>query len=403
MTATPPIPANEPARLSELADYDIDYTDVQSNFKELTELAAKIAGTPISMVNLIDNYTEWSISAFGREAGQTPRGDTVCQYTIMGDDPFEVKDMTADPRFKDEGFVTADPYFRYYLGVPLRSRNGFNLGSLCVIDRIQKSIDPEKIELLKIIANEIVKRLRSIKVMRNLQEKVADLQHTQKKIAHDIRGPLGGIIGLSQILADQGEDNNMEEVLEAFNLIQKSGTSILELADEILTSGGIMGKKQAGLMSYQLNLLSFKEKLLKLYQPQAKNKNIDFTVTITPETEKVTFSKNKLMQVTGNLISNSMKFTPDNGMIAVDLELKLENGYKILTIKVKDSGIGLSAEKIDLILNGNVSSTDGTDGEKGYGFGLALVRHLVDSLQGSMKISSSPGKGAEFEVTLPQA
>lgn len=402
MRFTPPIPADESARLSELADFDIDFTDIQSNFKELTELAAKIAGTPISMVNLIDNYTLWSVSTFGLETEQTPREESICQYTLMESTPFEVKDLREDSRFLDKDFVTGEPRLRYYLGVPIRSGNGYNLGSLCVIDRVKKELEPEKIELLKIIANEIVKRLKSIKFMNILQEKVNDLQQTQKKIAHDIRGPLGGIIGLSQIISDQGEDNNMEEVLEAFSLIQKSGTSILELADEILTSGEPGGKKQSTLMGYQLTLQAFKEKLEKLYRPQAKNKNINFHISTTPETETITFSKNKLMQITGNLISNSMKFTPDNGTISVDLALKLEQGLKNLTIKVKDSGIGLNSEKIDTILNGNASTSDGTGGEKGYGFGLSLVKHLVDSLHGTMQINSSPGEGAEFVIKVPQ-
>jgi signal transduction histidine kinase len=402
MTVTSPIPSNESERLAELADFDIDFTDSQNNFKELTELAAKIAGTPISMINLIDNYTLWSISTFGMDNEQTPREESICQYTIMENHPFEVRDLANDARFQEKEFVTDEPNLRYYLGVPLRSKNGLNLGSLCVMDRVKKALDPEKIELLKIIANEIVKRLRSINVMRNLQEKVVDLQQTQKKIAHDIRGPLGGIIGLSQIISDQGEDNNMDEVLEAFSLIQKSGTSILELADEILTNGEQSGRKQSGLMGYQLNLLVFKEKIEKLYQPQARNKNITFTITTSPETETVSFSKNKLMQITGNLISNSMKFTPDNGTISVTLVLKMEQGHKVLSIKVKDSGIGLSSEKIDLILAGTAASTDGTNDEKGYGFGLALVKHLVDSMRGTMKIHSSPGKGAEFEIMLVQ-
>lgn len=404
MALTSLIPANEAERLAEFADFDIDLTDTQNNFKELTELAARIAGTPISMINLIDNYTLWSVSTFGMDNEQTPREESICQYTIIEKDSFEVKDLSTDHRFQEKQFVTEDPNLRYYLGIPIRTQNGNNLGSLCVMDKVRKSsLDPEKVELLKIIANEIVKQLKSIKIMRNLQEKVSTLQQTQKKIAHDIRGPLGGIVGLSQIISEQGEDNNMEEVLEAFSLIQKSGTSILELADEILTNGEPAGKKESGLHGYQLNLLAFKEKLQKLYQPQARNKNIDFTIITSPETETVIFSKNKLMQITGNLISNSMKFTPDNGKISVSLTLKMENGHKKLTIKVADSGIGLSGDKIDSILAGSASSTEGTGGEKGYGFGLTLVKHLVDSLQGTMKIHSSPGDGAEFEVTLVQS
>ena len=114
--------------------------------------------------------------------------------------------------------------------------------------------------------------------------------------------------------------------------------------------------------------------------------------------------KNKLLQITGNLISNAMKFTPNGGNVIADLNLKVEKGQtNNLRIKVSDTGVGLDKAGIDKILAGTATSTDGTGGEPGYGFGLALVKHLVDSLKGKMHIYSEPGQGATFEINLPQA
>lgn len=75
----------------------------------------------------------------------------------------------------------------------------------------------------------------------------------------------------------------------------------------------------------------------------------------------------------------------------------------LLQINVTDTGVGLSQIAIDTILLGKATSTDGTSGEQGYGFGLALVKHLVDTLKGTMRIYSHPDQGANFEVILPQA
>jgi signal transduction histidine kinase len=74
-----------------------------------------------------------------------------------------------------------------------------------------------------------------------------------------------------------------------------------------------------------------------------------------------------------------------------------------LQIKVTDTGVGLDTATIGAILQGNISSTDGTMGEHGYGFGLALVKHLTEGLKGTLQIYSMPGKGATFEVNLPQS
>jgi signal transduction histidine kinase len=258
---------------------------------------------------------------------------------------------------------------------------------------------------MKIIADEIVARLKTFKVMEGLKSRLLEAKQTQKKVAHDIRGPLGGIVGLAQIIRDQGESNQMDEVLEFINLIHKSGNSILDLAEEILEThkekGGI--KPAATPTGNEFNLTVFKDKLEKLYGPQAKHKNIRFQVLTTTLTEKVPFSKNKLLQITGNLISNAMKFTPEGGEVTVDLRLIINSDMLALQILVTDSGVGMSAENMNAILSGNASSTEGTGGEQGFGFGLALVKHLVDSLDGKIAITSERGKGTTFEINLPQS
>jgi len=396
-----PVPENEFERLISLSNLDLDYSDHQNNFKDLAKLAAKVAGTSISLVNMIDSLTQWTISNYGMDIDQMLREDTVCQYTIMNNEPLEIGDLSTDERFREKSYVTGDPNIRYYYGVPLQLSAGLNIGSLCVIDSQQRALDPEKIELLKIIADEIVGRLKTFKVMDSLKAKLLEANNTHKKVAHDIRGPIGGIIGLASIIQDQGPNNQMEEVLEFISLIHKSGNSVLDLADEILSSH--KPEPKTGIVAAnEFNISVFKDKLLKLYEPQARNKNIRFEVNTRPETETVPFSKNKLLQIAGNLISNSMKFTPEHGEVKVDLDLTVNQFDKTLVITVKDTGIGLTEEAAKAILNGTSGTTDGTGGESGYGFGLALVKHLIESLKGNLRINSEPGEGATFIVTLPQ-
>lgn len=395
-----PVPANEKDRLLSLSALDIDYTDHHNNFKDLAKLAAKVTGTSISLVNMVDSLTQWSLSNYGLDIDQMVRQDSVCQYTVMENNHFEVDDLTEDDRFKDKYYVSGYPNARYYYGVPLTIGNGINIGALCVLDTEKKVLEPEKIELLKIIADEIVSRLKAYKVVEALKAKLAESYETQKKVAHDIRGPLGGIIGLASIIIDQGKKNQMEEVLEYVNMIYKSGNSILDLADEILNTNKEETNKINKIVT-PFNLLIFKDKLEKLYLPQARNKNIRYAINISGETEDISFSKTKLLQITGNLISNSIKFTPDAGEVLVDLQLIFNELDKVLFIKVKDSGVGLSKLNIQSILDGTAWSTDGTSGEYGYGLGLALVKHLVDSLSGTMDISSEMENGTEFRVEIP--
>jgi signal transduction histidine kinase len=213
---------------------------------------------------------------------------------------------------------------------------------------------------------------------------------------------LGGIISLAEIISEQGDKNKMEEVLSFIELIQKSGNSLLELADEILSveePAQASPENETG--GSELNLLLFREKLIKLYSPQAVSKGIHFDVEIASHDEQTPFSKSKLLQIAGNLISNAIKFTPHGGSVSVYLTLSVQASENMLEIRVKDTGIGLSPEEIRSITEGDAATTEGTDGETGYGFGLELVKHLVEGLRGKLQISSLPGEGALFEIRLP--
>ncbi|MGB4400683.1 MAG: histidine kinase dimerization/phospho-acceptor domain-containing protein [Daejeonella sp.] len=268
MSISEPIPANELDRILNLSDFDIDYSNYNDKFKDLARLAASVAGTEISLVNLIDSFTQWTISSHGLEIDQMAREESVCQYTIAENNHFEIGDLSKDVRFKDKFYVTNDLKLKYYYGIPLNS-DGYSIGALCLMDTSSKTLSPEKTELLKIIADEIVNRLKTYKIIESLRKKAIEATDTKNKVAHDIRGPLGGIIGLAKIISEQGKENNMDEVLEFINLIYKSGHSLLELADEILSAE----KKSEGPMKGdELNLRVFKEKLEKLYIPQAKTK-----------------------------------------------------------------------------------------------------------------------------------
>lgn len=397
----PPIPQNEDERVWALTEFDIDYTDTSDLLKDLVELAAKIAGTKISLVNLIDTYTQWTVANFGLPIDQMKREDSVCQYAIMQDDQFEVKSLSSDERFKDKFYVVDNPNLEYYFGIPLATQDGLNLGALCVLDSAAKTLSPEKVELLKIVAKEVVNRLTTIKYIQNLKSKVVEVNENNKKVAHDIRGPLSGIIGLAQMVTEHGQSQKLDDILEIMKLIQRAGNSLLDLATEILNAEDQQAKGVVKTDGFTLK--AFKEKLEKLYTPQAANKQINLSFQIKVGQEQKAIPKNKLLQIAGNLITNAIKFTDPEGTIKVELNIHSITGSgQTLEILVADSGVGLTNEEMDAILKGMKTSSSGTTGEKGYGFGLSLVKRLIDELHGSLDIQSEKGKGTRFTVTLPQ-
>lgn len=375
---TPPIPANEQERLNSLMAFDIDYLDLQATFKDLASMAAKIAGAEISLINLIDSFTQWTVSNYGIEMEQMPRTDSVCQYTITKDNYFEVPDLSADPRFKDKPYIHGKTQLKYYLGVPLTTAQGQHIGALCVVDSKIAPLAPEKIELLKIVAKEIMSRLYALQTIDRLKHELTAGQEIQKKISHDIRGPIAGIIGLTGLIYEQGQDNQMDEVLECIQLIQKSGKSILDLTDELLD-----GDRPLNLKADAFNLRLFRNKLERLYLSQAKEKNIRLSIGINEENGQVLFLKSKLLQIAGSLITNSFEFTEANGAVEVNLDLTAEATHNLLKIKVKEIAIKPGQEKLRE--------------ERLLG-----VQKTVEDLQGDFKVYSQIGTGSIIEITLPQ-
>lgn len=403
MDLVPVIPENEIERNELLTHWDLDYSAFRHELKDLLTLASKVTGASVALVNLIDSFTVWNIAGDGFPVTSMEREESVCQYTILSKKGLEIKNLAADKRFKDRFYVAGEPHLKYYYGVPLRVQKDLNIGTLCVMDASsEKAINHEQEVLLGMIAEEVVKHLVMYAEIKKLKRSIREVNETQKRLAHDIRGPLGGIISLTQIVSMMGDEAEMEKVLEFMGMIEKSGRSLIELADEILTSGKPKSVKKEKIDSNEFNLAVLKDKLEKLFTPQAMHKNIRFSVNIKNNHEKIPFPKNKLMQIAGNLISNAIKFTPHDGRVVVELMLDVTDEEKKIHILVKDTGIGLDDHVIQHIQNGDISSSNGTDGETGYGLGLSLVKHLVDGLNGTMNISSLPGEGAVFEVKLPQ-
>lgn len=152
-----PVPENEEARLAALMHYEIMDSDPESQFDDLTQLAAEICGVPISLVSLVDGERQWFKSVVGLGAKETPREISFCQYAIMEPEIFEVENALEDDRFESNPLVTDDPSIRFYAGAPLIDENGHALGTLCVIDSSPKVLTPAQRTSLRAIANTVIR------------------------------------------------------------------------------------------------------------------------------------------------------------------------------------------------------------------------------------------------------
>ncbi|HSM81125.1 MAG TPA: PAS domain-containing protein, partial [Nodosilinea sp.] len=154
-----PQPANEACRLQALHNYHILDTPPDDGFDNLTRLAAMICQVPIALVSLIDEQRQWFKSRVGLEATETPRDVAFCAHALLGPELFEIPDAQADERFRDNPLVTASPHIRFYAGMPLTNADGHVLGTLCVIDRVPRTLTPMQRQALEILAAQVVARI----------------------------------------------------------------------------------------------------------------------------------------------------------------------------------------------------------------------------------------------------
>ncbi len=255
-----------------------------------------------------------------------------------------------------------------------------------------------KVYKIKLKANRILARQKEeIEIQRN---QLDALNNTKDKffsiVSHDLRGPVNNFQGISEILKQMVHEKEFDAVEALTGKLEKSARQLSILLDNLL--GWALG--QQGQFPYNPEKLAISDvfdSTLKILENMAVAKRQQLTFIIKEECFVWT-DKDSALAILRNLIGNAIKFTPEGGIIFFNAE---KSGDMVL-IKVTDTGLGMSSEKINGIFDfeSNKSSW-GTSGEKGMGLGLTLVHQLVEMNHGKIEVESKEGEGTTFSVWLP--
>ena len=149
---TYPRPAHEAERLRALKRYNILETPPEESFDRITRLAAELFDVPTVLLSLIEENRQWFKSRFCFSGESTDREVAFCAHAIMQEEPLVVENATEDPRFADNPLVTGQPGIRFYAGASLTTPDGFNIGTLCVIDTKPRSFGEKQVRQLSDLA-----------------------------------------------------------------------------------------------------------------------------------------------------------------------------------------------------------------------------------------------------------
>lgn len=187
MTASTILPPNEQERLAAVQRYDVLDTPPDGAFDRVTRLASTLLDMPIAIVSIVDTDRIWFKSAHGLDGVQEiGRDPGLCASAILSDDPYVVGDAEVDPRTLANPLVAGDFGLRFYAGAPLTTRDGFNLGTLCVIDRQPRQLPPNAEQLLADLASIVVDELELRLAARTAQQRIDARVRQATELSDDV-------------------------------------------------------------------------------------------------------------------------------------------------------------------------------------------------------------------------
>ena len=166
----------ESKRLRNLYHYQILDTPADGHFDEITSLAAKLFDVPVAIITLVDTDRIWFKSSFGLDVEQISRDPGLCSSAIMSDDIYIVENAKLDPRTLSNPLVAGVMGLQFYASAPLKSKEGYNLGTLCIIDKSPRKLNAKESSVLRqlsrIVMDQLELKLQSRLLIKDLQNKV---------------------------------------------------------------------------------------------------------------------------------------------------------------------------------------------------------------------------------------
>ena len=240
----------------------------------------------------------------------------------------------------------------------------------------------------------VEKKLKETKA--SLHELIATKDKFFSIIAHDLRSPFVAILGYSEILENQIQENDLHGIEKFSQIIYKSSVIAMDLLSDLME----WSYSQTGKMKFTPEDIDFVDLISGITSQlnySALQKSITFH-TETPNNIIVSADKGMVSSILRNLISNAVKFTKPGGEIIISAEQKPSE----LIVSVTDNGVGIKPEAIKKLfrIDGNYS-TKGTENEKGTGLGLILCKNFIEKHGGEIRVESESGKGSKFWFTIP--
>lgn len=350
-------------RIASLRSYGILDTDREADFDDIVELASQICGTPISVVNLIDQDRQWFKAEVGLGVRETPIESSICAHAILESDFVEIPDTLADRRMAGNPLVAGDPGLRFYAGALLVGQEGLPLGTLCVLDYQPRQLTELQRTALRVLARQVLVQIELRRALRT-----AEL--LRKEVDHRAKNSLQLLASLTSLQSRASPD---PQTRAALDLVRNRIASIGDLHD-------LLHKTDA---DGAIRLDHYLPQVLETLRA-----TLPTHVTLTFDIAQVQVDSavaTSLALLVNELVTNSAKHGFPDASITGKVMLSLTESLDgTVTMLYRDTGIGVQPDAV------------------GNGLGTKVMATMAAQISGKLAVAQG-GPGHSVELTIRPA
>lgn len=390
---------DEEARLAAVRRYEILDTPPDGAFERVTALAARLFRVPIAIIAIVDRDRIWFKSHHGIELDQIGREPGLCASAIMQTAPLVISDATLDPDALANPLVAGELGLRFYAAAPLTTSDGFNLGTLCVLDRRPRELTDAEVATLQDLAAIVVDELDLQYAARSEEQRLERVRaEFTATVSHELKTPLAAVYGAALTLArtDGAVDDETHKRLLA--VIAEQGERLRDMFEDVLTTSQLESGsfRIASGELHPAELARSAAEAARVHLPP----NLSIDVRTSEPLPAAHGDPTRVRQVLENLLDNAIKYSPEGGRI----ELRVEADHEAVRFHVCDEGVGIPTSEHERIFKRYYRLDPGLhDGVAGTGLGLYVCRQLAARMSGRIEIESREGEGSTFTLALPLA
>lgn len=397
---------DEARRLQAVRRYDILDTPPDDAYDRITTLAARLFQVPIALISIVDTDRVWFKSREGLDITETGRDLGLCASAVFHSGPYIIEDAAKDACALSNPLVAGELGFRFYAAAPLITADGFNLGTLCVIDSKPRTLSQLEIENLRDLASVVMDQLelrlaliRSVAELNNTKSS-ADNESLVKTsfistLCHELRSPLHSMLGYAQLLELPMQSEEAHQLASVQEII-KAGRHQAKLIDQILD----LAVTESGALSIArepVPLFEVLEECQSMMKPQAHMRGVELKFSGKDMNWRVYADRTKLKQIFINLLSNAIKYNREWGAVTVECA---QCSPERIRVSVRDTGMGLPPEKMGHLFQPYNRLGQESGSEEGMGIGLTVTKKLVEMMEGSIGVESTVEVGSVFWIEL---